>query len=235
MSFIRTCVSHLHNSKKANSIKQEALLLQLLFIDRNLNEIQIAEILRMDVNEVKRKLIENNITHPTGHILNDSFMGIYTGAFHATKAKLINILKIAKESSNIIKQTDEISAQTLSINALVLKKIINKMETLDQDTGESAGAALGLTRAQTLYKGLKFGLVLEDIDVFYSERGDYLLKKIIEHKDEFYFDQQSEPENWHPNRDSQMCEEYIFGKTYGKEKLESMKKENNNSTGIKLS
>ena len=235
MFILRACVFYFKNTKEANRLKQEALLLQLLFIDRNLNEVQIAEIMKQDVNEIKRKLIENNITHPTGHVLKDSWLGIYTGGFHATKAKLMDSLKIIKESSKIIDQTEQIVAQATSVNTKIIKEIVDKMAMVDRDTEDSAGAAFGLTRAETLYKGLQFGLVLHDVDAYYSERFDHLLSEIIKRKDDFYFDNHSNQENWHPYRKEQGFSEYIFGKTYGKEALDQVKEKNNGIIPIKVS
>ena len=235
MFILRTCISYSQNTKEANRLKQEALLLQLLFIDRNLDEVQIAEIMRMDKNEVKRKLIENNITHPTGHVIRDTWFGVYTGGFHATKAKLMDSLKIIKQSSKIINQTEQIAAQTQSINSLILKEIIDEMTSLDKDTQDSAGAAFGLTRAQTLYKGLKFGLVLHDVDAYYSERFDYIIREIIKRQDEFYIDTHSNPENWYPNRKEPIFSHYVFGKIYGKDKLEETLNANNGNLPIRIS
>jgi hypothetical protein len=103
-------------------------------------------------------------------------------------------------------------------------EIVDEMAELDDDTTAfSAGVALGMTRKETWVAGAHFGIVLADIDVEYAERIDCFLKKVIERKDEFYFDAQSDPENWYPHRNEKVFNEYIAGRTLGAEVIRKLK------------
>jgi len=187
----------------------------------------IAHYLKGDVEEVTQKLIDYDIMLPNGTQVPGTFMGMFTGRFHYAKADLIAALSSIKQTKKVLNRTDELYGQNVSNNAKIIKQILLEMETQDRDSEElSAGAALGMTRKETWIKGAHFAVVLHDIDMVYSERIDYLLKRIIERKDEFYFDAHSNPENWYPHRKEPLFSEYVYGRTYGKEALEQLKKNN---------
>ena len=80
-----------------------------------------------------------------------------------------------------------------------------------------------MTRKETWVAGAHFGIVLADIDVEYAERIDYFLRRVIERQGEFYFDAQSNPENWYPHRDEKIFNEYIAGRTFGPEVIKKLK------------
>lgn len=206
---------------------KEEQLLQLLFIHRRMSPKGIAHYLRKDLDEITQKLIDYDIMLPNGNQVPGTFMGMFTGRLHYAKADLIAALSSIKQTKKVLNRTDELYAQNVSINAKIIKQILLEMESQDRDSEElSAGAALGMTRKETWVKGAHFGVVMHDIDMVYSERIDYLLKRIIERKDEFYFDDHSNPENWYPHRTEPMFSEYVYGRTYGKEELERLKKTN---------
>lgn len=210
-----------------NEEHKEEQMLQLLFIHRRLSPKGIAHYLNKPEEEITKKLIDSDIMLPNGMKVPGTFMGMFTGRFHFAKADLIAALSSIKQTKKVLNRTDELYAQNVSINAKIIKQILLEMETQDQDSEElSAGAALGMTRKETWMKGAHFGVVLHDVDMVYAERIDYLLRRIIERQDEFYFDEHSNPENWYPHRSEPLFSEYVYGRTYGKEALEHLKKNN---------
>lgn len=222
----RVCISTLRKIMRNSKTSQEENLLQLFFIHRKMSPEEIAYEMNWNIDKTKEKLIEYDIMREDGGIIPGTFLGIFTGRFHYAKADLISAIKTIKKTEKVIKRTDELYTQTKSINAGIVKEILAEMYAVDKDTDEmSAGAALGMTRRETWNAGAHFGIVLYDIDVVYAERIDYLLKRIIERKDEFYFDIQSDPENWYPNRDNKILNEYAVGRVFGKEALENIKKD----------
>lgn len=231
----RICISTFRKVvSKSKTNDDEEKILQLYFIHQHLKPEEIAVQMKMDIEQVKEKLIEYNLMTESGTVAPGTFFNIFTGRFHSAKADFIAALKTIKRIDKVNTRTNEVYAQTHSINAKIIKEIVDEMGLLDNDSKElSAGAALGMTRKETWLAGARFGIVLHDIDMVYSERFDYLLKKIIERKDEFYFDQHSDPENWYPNRKDPMFTEYIHGRAFGKESLDNAKK-NNSSLGILL-
>lgn len=204
----------------------EENLLQLFFIHRKMSPEEIAIQMNWNVDKVKEKLIEYDIMREDGSVIPSTFLGVFTGRFHYAKADLILAIKTIKQTEKVVKRTDELYTQTKSINAKIMKEILAEMYAVDKDTVEmSAGTALGMTRRETWNAGAHFGIVLYDIDVIYAERIDYFLRRLIERKDEFYFDEQSNPENWYPNRDNKMLNEHAVGRTYGKEVLKNIKED----------
>lgn len=222
----RVCISTLRKVMRRSKISKEEDLLQLFFIHRKMSPEEIAYKMNWDIDKTKKKLIEYDIMREDGSVIPGTFLGVFTGRFHYAKADLISAIKTIKKTEKVIKRTDELYTQTKSVNAGIVKEILAEMYAVDKDTDEmSAGAALGMTRRETWNAGAHFGIVLYDIDVVYAERIDYLLKKIIERKDEFYFDAQSDPENWYPNRDNKILNEYAVGRVFGKEALENIKED----------
>ena len=222
----RVCISTLRKVMRRSKISKEEDLLQLFFIHRKMSPEEIAYKMNWDIDKTKKKLIEYDIMREDGSVIPGTFLGVFTGRFHYAKADLISAIKTIKKTEKVIKRTDELYTQTKSVNAGIVKEILAEMYAVDKDTDEmSAGAALGMTRRETWNAGAHFGIVLYDIDVVYAERIDYLLKKIIERKDEFYFDVQSDPENWYPNRDNKILNEYAVGRVFGKEALENIKED----------
>jgi len=139
----------------------------------------------------------------------DSFNGRYTGRFHmVTKKWIIKLLRpIIK--NKVIKIIDAEYPHIASRNALIIKSIIDEMVLLDQDTGSSSGAEIGLNRKDTYVLAAKFGSVLFECDTYYSERLDWFIGEILAHRHEFYFGEQIKPENWYPNRKPLLMGEYI--------------------------
>lgn len=220
-----TCIRTLAKLVRRSARNNEEDLLQLLFIHRKATPEEIAKQLNSNVEDIKEKLIAYDLMKPDGKVKPGTFLGIFTGRFHYAKADLIAAIKAVRQTGKVIKRTDEIYTQTKSINARILKEIVAEMDEADNDTDEfSAGAALGMTRKETWQAGAHFGIVLYDIDMVYAERIDYLLKRIIERGGEFYFNAQSDPENWYPTRDNKIFSEYIVGRTFGGEMLENLKR-----------
>lgn len=222
----RVCISTLRKVMRRSKISKEEDLLQLFFIHRKMSPEEIAHKMNWNIDETKKKLIEYDIMKKDGSVIPGTFLGVFTGRFHYAKADLISTIKTIKRTEKVVKRTDELYTQTKSINAKIMKEILAEMYAVDKDTDEmSAGAALGMTRRETWNAGAHFGIVLYDIDMVYAERIDYFLKKIIERRDEFYFDAQSDPENWYPNRDNKILNEYAVGRVFGKEALENIKED----------
>lgn len=222
----RVCISTLRKVMRRSKISKEEDLLQLFFIHRKMSPEEIALQMKWNIDKVKEKLIEYDIMREDGSVIPGTFLGVFTGRFHYAKADLISAIKTIKRTEKVIKRTDELYTQTKSINAKIMKEILAEMYAVDKDTDEvSAGTALGMTRRETWNAGAHFGIVLYDIDIVYAERIDYFLKKIIERRDEFYFDAQSNPENWYPTRDNKILSEYVVGRTFGKEILKNIKED----------
>ena len=222
----RLCISTLRKIMQNSKTSKEEDLLQLFFIHRKMSPDEIADKMNLSVDETKKKLIKYDIMREDGSVIPGTFLGVFTGRFHYAKADLIAAIKTIKRTEKVIKRTDELYHQTKSINAKIMKEILTEMYDADKDTDEiSAGAALGMTRRETWNAGAHFGIVLYDIDMIYAERIDYFLRRIIERKNEFYFDVQSDPENWYPTRDNKILNEYAVGRTYGEEALKNIKEE----------
>lgn len=203
---------------------REEDLLQLLYIHRKAPLEDIAKHLDCTTDQVKTKLIKYDMMRMDGTVTPGTFLGVFTGRFHYAKADLIAAIKSIKRTEKVIKRTDELYTQTKSVNAGILKEILAEMDTQDDDTEAfSAGAALGMTRKETWNAAAHFGIVLYDIDIVYAERIDYLLKRIIERGNEFYFDAQSDPENWYPHRNEKAFNEYIAGRTFGADMVKKLK------------
>ena len=218
---IRVCVSTI---RKFMNRSHEEDLLQLLYIHRKAPLKDIAKYLNCSVESVKEKLIKYDMMQPNGKVTPGTFIGVFTGRFHYAKADLIAAISAISRVNKVVKRTDEIYMQTKSVNARILKDIIDEMNELDDDRDElSAGAALGMTRKETWQAGAHFGIALYDVDMLYSERIDYLIKRIIERRGEFYFDQHSDPKNWYPHRDKKLFNEYIVGRTFGAKALREFK------------
>jgi len=139
----------------------------------------------------------------------DSFNGRYTGLFHmVTKKWIIRLLRpIIKKK--IIKIIDAEYSHIESRNAKAIKSIIDRMISVDQDTESSSGTEIGLNRKDTYILAAKFCAVLFECDTYYSERIDWVIGEIIDRRHEFYFGEQKNPENWHPNRKPHIIGEYI--------------------------
>ena len=222
----RVCISTLRKIMRNSKTSKEEDLLQLFFIHRKMSQEEIAHKMNWSIDKTKKKLIEYDIMKEDGSVIPGTFLGVFTGRLHYAKADLIAVIKTIKQTEKVIKRTDELYPQTKSINPGIIKEILAEMYAVDKDTDEmSAGAALGMTRRETWNAGAHFGIVLYDIDMVYAERIDYLLKRIIERKDEFYFDVQSDPENWYPNRDNKILNEYAVGRVFGKETLKNIKED----------
>ena len=222
----RICISTLRKIMRNSKTSKEEDLLQLFFIHRKMSQEEIAHKMSWSIDKTKKKLIKYDIMKEDGSVIPSTFLGVFTGRLHYAKADLIAVIKTIKQTEKVIKRTDELYPQTKSINAKIMKEILAEMYVVDKDTDEmSAGAALGMTRRETWNAGAHFGIVLYDIDVVYAERIDYFLRKIIERRDEFYFDAQSDPENWYPNRDNKILNEYAVGRVFGKEALENIKED----------
>jgi len=223
-SFALTCIRTLARFVRRSKRSNEEEILQLLFIHRHATPAEIAKQLNSSEEAIRKKLIDYDLMQPNGKVKPGTFLGIFTGRFHYAKADLIAAIKTIHRTEKVMKRTDEIYTQTKSVNARIMKEIIAEMDAQDNDTEDSAGAALGMTRKETWLAGAHFGIVLYDIDVLYAERIDYFLKRIIERGGEFYFNDQCKPENWYPNRDNNIFSEYIVGRTFGGEMLENLKK-----------
>ena len=223
-SLTRICISTIRKFMRRSRASHEEDLLQLLFIHRKAPLGDIAKYLNCTVAQVKTKLIKYDMMRPDGTVTPGTFLGIFTGRFHYAKADLIAAIKTIKRTEKVVKRTNELYTQTKSVNARILKEILAEMDKADDDTDEfSAGAALGMTRKETWQAGAHFGIVLYDIDMVYAERIDYLLKRIIERSGEFYFDAQSDPENWYPHRNEKVFNEHIAGRTFGADMLKKLK------------
>ena len=165
---------------------------------------EISKIIGCSPQLVVKKLKKLGITH-------DELNGVYTGRFHTIgKTALIFLMKpYLKKINDTI---NEIYDKTRSRNALIFKNILTEMEKHDQDKEGSSGIKIGLGRKQLYLTLSKFILCLYEYDTYYAERIDWVLREIIKHKDEFYFDEQSNPENWYPNRNRTTLAKYIFAR-----------------------
>ena len=219
-----TCMRTLGKLMRMSGSHREEDILQLFYIHRKATPDEIAKQLNWTVEKVKQKLIKYDMMKPDGNVVPGTFLGVFTGRFHYAKADLIAAIKSIRRTEKVLKRTDELYTQTRSINARILKEIVDEMAAVDNDTEAfSAGASLGMTRKETWVAGAHFGIVLDDIDIEYAERIDYFLKRVIERRDDFYFDAQSDPENWYPHRNEKVFNEYIAGRTFGADMVKKLK------------
>lgn len=165
----------------------------------------IATIIGCSPETVQKKLGKHNL------LGRDKILDVYTGRFHSSKHLIMKLLK-KRYLGKIEQSIDEIYPRITSRNPLILKDIIDRVETLDQDTGTSAGGVLGMSRKETYILGSKFGICLFDVDSQYEERIDWIIREIIRRRDEFFFDESSNPENWFPNRSFDMWTKHFFAK-----------------------
>ena len=154
---------------------------------------EIASLLNVPTSSVSCKLRRFGITH-------DELNGVYTGRFHVI-AKGAFMFALRFGIRHINRCIDEIYDKISSRNGRIFKKLVADMERADRDTAGSSGRFVGLSRKQLYITLAKFIVCLYEYDTYYAERMDWILKEVLAHKDEFYLDSQSDPENWHPNRD----------------------------------
>ena len=166
---------------------------------------EIADIIGCSPDTVQKKLQKHDL------LGRDKILDVYTGRFHSSKHFIMRILK-NRYIDKIEKPIDEIYPRITSRNPLIFKEILDEMEKLDQDTGTSSGGVLGMSRKETFILGGKFGICLFDYDSQYEERIDWFLREVIRRKDEFFFDESSDPENWYPNRSFDMWAKHFFAK-----------------------
>lgn len=160
--------------------------------DEHIPEKDIARLIGCSEKLVHDKLNSLAILNP------DRIMDVHTGFFHYAKEF---IMLIAKPYLRRVQQAvDTTYHRTKSRNSGIFKSIISDMERLDKDDGYSSSKPLGTTRKGFYLLASKFIICLYEFDTYYSERIDYALKRVLEQRDDFYIDEQSDPENWHPNR-----------------------------------
>lgn len=169
----------------------------------------IADIVGCDTELVQRKL------QKLGLLGRDKILDVYTGRFHGFGKKAVIIL-MKPHIKKVETTVDEIYTKTKSRNCKIFKEILSDMERLDKDTGSSSALSFGLTRKAFYILLAKFLICLYDYDTYYAERIDYILKETLKRKDEFYLDEQSNPENWCPNRTHRMLTIYIFARNLPK-------------------
>lgn len=161
--------------------------------DEHMTEKDIAELIGCSEKLAHKRL------HSLAVLNADQILDVHTGFFHFAKEF---IMLLAKPYIKRIKQAvDTTYDRTKSRNAGIFKKIISDMERLDADDGFSSSKPLGMTRKAFYILAGKFLVCLYEYDIYYSERMDYVLKKVLEQKDSFYLDLQANPENWYPHRD----------------------------------
>jgi len=206
------------NTSPCNMMKSIKLLVSAF--DRRLNSVQwmhqkfhtehktvkdIAEIIGCSPEVVQKKLQKHDL------LGRDKILEVYTGRFHSSKHLIMRLLK-SRYFGKITQSVDEIYPRITSRNALIFRDILESIETFDQDVGNSSGGVLGLSRKETYILAGKFGICLYDYDSQYEERIDWFLREIIRRKDEFFFDECSNPENWFPNRPADLWNRHFFEK-----------------------
>jgi len=161
------------------------------------------------INKIYNKFAKKDIEY-NGSKYSDTWFGIHTGAFHYVKRYIIPLLspKIKKIDVSVNKYY----GKTLSNNSKIFKKIISEMEEFDKDPdeGNTTGYKLGLSRKSFYILCMKFIVVLYDFDTHYMERGDYVIRRLIEEQNKLYFDEQSNPKNWYPNRNEKILGKYLI-------------------------
>lgn len=166
---------------------------------------EISDIIGCSPDVVQKKLKKHHLS------LSDTILTTYTGRFHARKHLIIKLLK-KRYIGKIEQSIEEIYPKIDSTNPLILKDIISSMDELDEDTEISAGKQLGLTRKETYLLAAKFLVCLYEYDSQYEERIDWVIREIISRRDQFFFDESSNPENWYPNRDFRSWQKHFFAK-----------------------
>ncbi len=150
---------------------------------------------------------EQDITY-MGEEYPDAMWGIHTGRFHYIKRFVSPLLSPHIRKMQIAVDTHY--DKTLSTNSKVFKKIIAEMEEKDNDPGTSAADALGFTRKSFYIFCMKFMITLYDFDTHYMERGDFVIRRLIEEQHNLYYDAQSNPENWYPDRKPMIYGKYLI-------------------------
>ncbi len=163
------------------------------FRDEHKSMKEIASMIGCSEMLVNKKLESNGITMP------DQILDVHTGSFHFSKGFIVVLAK--PYIKKIQRSVDTIYNKTKARNTGIFKNIIADMERLDDDNGTSSFVSLGYTRKALYLLAAKFLVCLYEYDTYYSERMDYVLKRILEQKEGFYLDAQAEPENWYPHRD----------------------------------
>ncbi len=163
------------------------------FRDQHKSMKEIASMIGCSEKLVNKKLESNGITMP------DQILDVHTGSFHFAKRFVVIIAK--PYIKKIQRSVDTIYNRTKARNTNIFKTIIADMERLDDDTGTSSFISLGYTRKALYLLAARFLVCLYEYDTYYSERMDYVLKRVVEKKDELYFDAQANPESWYPHRD----------------------------------
>ena len=135
----------------------------------------------------------------SGLISKDEMSGLFTGPFHTVCKKIIVFL-IKPFTNKIQKSVDELYPHIKSRNGRILKEIIEEMNAKDQDIESSMARSLKLTRKDFYLLIARFGIVLYEVDDYYSERMTFIIKKISEKHDKFYIDELADPTNWYPTR-----------------------------------
>lgn len=188
--------------------------LQQKYVSENRSAQEIADMIGCSPDLVQKKLVAFGLTS------SDCMYAVYTGRWHAVaKRGVIGILKPFLK--DITETTDEIYGDLTSTNGKIFKQILSEMEDLDKDTESSSGKRLNLAR-KPLYTLLgKFTICLYDCDSYYSERMDYVMRRIIEERDHLYIDEQSNPENWYPHRRNETFGRHIVGRVHGKTAAEN--------------
>ena len=166
---------------------------------------EISDIIGCSPDVVQNKLRKHNL------LGRDKILTTYTGRFHSSKHLIMKVLK-KRYLGKIETYIDEIYPNIDSTNSLILKDILSSMKELDEDTGTSAGRQLGMGRKETYLLAAKFLVCLYEYDSYYEERMDWVIREIIHRRDEFFFDECSNPENWYPNRDFHMWQKHFFAK-----------------------
>lgn len=138
----------------------------------------------------------------------DEILGVETKVFHYSKSIIGLIVKPLMPK--IQKGTDSVYDKTKSVNAKLFKEIIAELEEKDKDVGGSTGSIAGYTRKQFYILIAKFFVCLYEYDIFYSERIDFVIARLFEQGDRIYLDEQRNPLNWYPNRNTQLLTVHVL-------------------------
>ncbi|MCW7077303.1 MAG: hypothetical protein OCU18_08520 [Candidatus Syntrophoarchaeum sp.] len=166
---------------------------------------EIADIIGCSPETVRKHLQKHDL------LGSDKIFDVYTGRFHGLGKRAIMWI-VKRNIKTINKVVDEIYDRTTSRNALIFKDIIESMEKLDLDQGISSGKQVDLTRKELYILGCKFFICLYDFDSYYDERGSYILKRILDRKDDFFIDELADPKNWYPNRPHDAWSKHLFAR-----------------------
>jgi len=157
------------------------------------------------------ELVNRKIEHMHLFECKDTIFNTYTGYFHYTKKFITPLLRpyIKKISQGI----DTIFDRCSSKNSKIFKKILQELDELDKDHEPSALAGLGMNRKEGYILAMKFMICLYEYDSYYIERMEYIMKRIMEEKENINVDNDvANPDNWYPNRNIPVFTKFMMNR-----------------------